>query len=316
MFPWKRIQYTALEDGEKSPARNSSYGCFLSKGWAARHSETLVIANVVLVALSTVLLFVSVGVIHQDRSGSRCSMREAGVNDNVLGLELPVSSTQVEGDFGNDDNYKTSVYRGPPGPETDAAWARVANSEMIVVSTADIVRLGKDPATTVRAPAAWGLGPDAHLGVFDVFHQVHCLNALRRGIYYEHYFAPALGANKTEVFYNHMGHCMSILLQNIMCAASLDVITHSIRRGAEADVGAVTDWVRGHRLPVPDFSIQHQCRDIEAVVEWQEKNKVDYEIWSTMKAPEGANMLEPSPALLQAFQAIASAHGNNTAIPF
>ncbi|KAK8063642.1 hypothetical protein PG996_008294 [Apiospora saccharicola] len=295
MFPWKRIQYTALEDGEKSPARNSSCGCFLSKGWAARHSETLVIANVVLVALSTVLLFVFVGVIYQDRSGSRCSMREAGVNDNVLGLELPVSSTQVEGDFGNDDNYKTSVYRGPPGPETDAAWARVANSEMIVVSTADIVRLGKDPATTVRAPAAWGLGPDAHLGVLDVFHQVHCLNALRRGIYYEHYFAPALGANKTEVFYNHMGHCMSILLQNIMCAASLDVITHS-----ECFLS----------------SIQHQCRDIEAVVEWQEKNKVDYEIWSTMKAPEGANMLEPSPALLQAFQAIASAHGNNTAIPF
>ncbi|KAK8112912.1 hypothetical protein PG984_013438 [Apiospora sp. TS-2023a] len=301
MFPCNRVQYTALEDEEKSPSRGSSHRCFLSTGWAARHLETLVIANVVLFALSTVFMLVSVDVLRHDRSG-QCSGgggSKTGENNNmILGLELPVRSTQVEGDLGNDDNYKTSVYRGPAGPETDAAWARVANSEMIVVSTDDVLRLSKDPTTTVRAPAEWGLGPDAHLGVLDVFHQVHCLNALRRGVYYEHYFAPALGANKTDVFYNHMGHCMSILLQNIMCAASLDVITHN--------------WVRGHRLPVPDFSIQHQCRDIEAVVEWQEKNKVDYKLWSTMKAPEGANELEPSPALLEAFQAIASSHGNNT----
>jgi len=144
-----------------------------------------------------------------------------------LGLELPIASIQVEGDFGNDDNYKSSIYRKPPGPEVDAAWARIANSEMIAISTEDVIAIGKDPTTTVRAPEEWNLGPDAHLGVLDVFHQIHCLNALRRGIYYEHYFAPSMGDKKGDLFYNHMGHCMSILLQNIMCAASLDIITHS-----------------------------------------------------------------------------------------
>ena len=143
---------------------------------------------------------------------------------NILGLAIPIASVQVEGDFGDDDNYKNSIYRQPPGPEVDAAWARIANSEMIVVSTEDVIAIGKDPATTVRAPEAWNLGPDAHLGVLDVFHQIHCLNALRRGIYYEHYFGPD---PKSDIFFNHMGHCMSILLQNIMCAASLDVVTHS-----------------------------------------------------------------------------------------
>ncbi len=146
---------------------------------------------------------------------------------NILGLELPISSVQVEGDFGDDNNYKNSIYRQPPGPEVDEAWVRIASSDMIVISTEDVISIGKDPAMTVRAPEEWGLGTDAHLGVLDVFHQIHCLNALRRGVYYEHYFAPSMGDVKTDVFYNHMGHCMSILLQNIMCAASLDVITHS-----------------------------------------------------------------------------------------
>ncbi|KAL3956093.1 hypothetical protein ACCO45_008939 [Purpureocillium lilacinum] len=262
---------------------------------SAFRAHVLTLINAVVLLASLVCLLVSFRLVSNRQ-------RDVSHGFNILGLELPIASIQVEGDFGNDDNYKSSIYRKPPGPEVDAAWARIANSEMIAISTEDVIAIGKDPTTTVRAPEEWNLGPDAHLGVLDVFHQIHCLNALRRGIYYEHYFAPSMGDKKGDLFYNHMGHCMSILLQNIMCAASLDVITHN--------------WVRGHRLPVPDFSIQHQCRDIEAVIDWQEKNSIDYKKWSRMRAPKGATVLEPSEALLEAFEAIAKhTHANGT-VPF
>ncbi|KAI0149273.1 hypothetical protein BJ166DRAFT_582486 [Pestalotiopsis sp. NC0098] len=292
MFPFTGKPYEALsgEDGDEVGEKA------LQKHQRERWIKRLTLINMVILSLSVGCLFSAYRTTHTQ---TECTPNSS----NILGIQLPIEKIQVEGDFGDDDNYKSSIYRQAPGPEVDQARARIANSEMIVIKTDEVIAIGKDPSLTVRAPEEWGFGPDAHLGVLDVFHQIHCLNALRRGIYYEHYFAPSMGDIKTDVFFNHMGHCMSILLQNIMCSASLDVITHN--------------WVKGHRLPVPDFSIQHQCRDIEAVVEWQAENSIDYEVWSKMKAPEGARQLDPSEALLEAFKLIAShKHDANFTVPF
>ncbi|KAF7532345.1 hypothetical protein G7054_g8011 [Neopestalotiopsis clavispora] len=315
MFSFTSKPYEALSGEEQDEVGEKS----LPKLRRETHLKRLTLINVVILALSTGCLFTAYRTTH---TRNRCTPNSS----NILGIQLPTEEIQVEGDFGDDDNYRSSIYRQPPGPEVDQAWARIANSEMIVIKTEEVIAIGKDPTLTVRAPEEWGFGPDAHLGVLDVFHQIHCLNALRRGVYYEHYFAPSMGDIKTDVFFNHMGHCMSILLQNIMCSASLDVITHSeyprhlkATSYFELATGAnvVEDWVKGHRLPVPDFSIQHQCRDIEAVVEWQAENSIDYEVWSKMKAPENARQLEPSEALLEAFKLIAShKHDANFTVPF
>ncbi|GJN82341.1 hypothetical protein PLIIFM63780_005881 [Purpureocillium lilacinum] len=217
MFGLLQKEYKVLESQEEGDELDHSLRVPPASAFRA-HVLTLI--NAVVLLASLVCLLVSFRLVSNRQ-------RDVSHGFNILGLELPIASIQVEGDFGNDDNYKSSIYRKPPGPEVDAAWARIANSEMIAISTEDVIAIGKDPTTTVRAPEEWNLGPDAHLGVLDVFHQIHCLNALRRGIYYEHYFAPSMGDKKGDLFYNHMGHCMSILLQNIMCAASLDVITHN-----------------------------------------------------------------------------------------
>ncbi len=52
-------------------------------------------------------------------------------------------------------------------------------------------------------------------------------------------------------------------------------------------------------------------------MEWQAENSVDYEVWSKMKAPDGAVQLEPSQAMLEVFRIIAShKHDANFTVPF
>jgi len=124
-----------------------------------------------------------------------------------------------------------------------------------MISSDEVLRTGKDPRKTVRAPADWGYGDDAHLAQIDVVHQIHCLNMVRQAVYRDYY-----QSNTTGLYWTHVSHCLHLVLQNLMCSANVDVVTHN--------------WVETQRNPFPDFSINHQCRDFEAVLQWQEENKV------------------------------------------
>ena len=60
--------------------------------------------------------------------------------------------------------------------------------------------MGRDPGISVRFDDSLGLGSDAYMAHFDVFHQIHCLNALRKATFKEyapfptkpHYHQPKL----------------------------------------------------------------------------------------------------------------------------
>lgn len=42
-----------------------------------------------------------------------------------------------------------------------------------------------------------------------------------------------------------------------------------------ADPGFVTSyWIEGRLLPMPDFNTVHKCRNIDAMLEWVDKNHV------------------------------------------
>jgi hypothetical protein len=75
-----------------------------------------------------------------------------------------------------------------------------------------------------------------------------------------------------QLWYIHFEHCIDILMQNIMCTANIDLIT--------------MNWMETQSNPFPDFSINHQCRGFEALVEWRKENIVDIEKWIAMEKPE------------------------------
>lgn len=156
----------------------------------------------------------------------------------------------------------TSVWRMSPSPHVDAAWNWISAEDMqiITVSAADVKKVGKNATVSVKAPQSWGLGDDAYIAQVEVFHQIHCLNELRKELYPDYYYG---GRGRTELDMSHKTHCVHMLLQNLMCNADTGIITHY--------------WLHDELYsepktrPFADFSVEKKCRDFEAVMGWLRK---------------------------------------------
>ena len=172
-----------------------------------------------------------------------------------------------------------AVFRLPPSPDVDAAWDRISDVQAILVTSADVRRLGKDPGKTVRAPESWGYGPDAHWAEINVFHEVHCLNSIRQALYPEYYRGKDNDTN--PLAWGHITHCLHNLVQSLMCSASADIVTYN--------------WVEGKAKPVPDFNINRQCRDFESLLRWQNENKLPdpKAKWDDIHMPGGFVPMQP-----------------------
>jgi hypothetical protein len=165
-----------------------------------------------------------------------------------------------------------TIYRQPPSPEVDEAWARIADLRPIAITKEDVVKLGKDPEEAVKWPLSFGFGPESYIGRVDVFHQIHCLDALRREAHYHYYYGDKWpDHNTSELHKVHLSHCIYILLQNLMCQSNVGVYTHI--------------WVDASYNAFPDFSAYQQCRDFDAILAWQEKNSIDVEIFGDLRKP-------------------------------
>ena len=177
-----------------------------------------------------------------------------------------------------------SVFRKEPSPEVDEAWIQIAEINPIAISGAAVTALGKDPKRAVKWPESFGFGSDAYAARLDVFHQIHCLDAIRREVYFDYYYGAHYpgGFNTTpEMHKLHLSHCIYYLLQNIMCTANSDVYTHF--------------WTDTFSHPFPDFNINHRCRDFDTVLDWQRVNGVDNVAFTALKKPDdygpAANMV-------------------------
>ena len=83
------------------------------------------------------------------------------------------------------------------------------------------------PLDTAKFSHSFGFGNDAHVGRLDVFHQIHCLNALRKGIHVDHYYGGKfIDDIPTPSHRAHVSHCLEIVLQALTCSASVEPIMH------------------------------------------------------------------------------------------
>ncbi|TQV97309.1 hypothetical protein V2A60_000067 [Cordyceps javanica] len=201
--------------------------------------------------------------------------------------QIRILDKKVNGSLLNMDH---SLFRSPPSPEVDAAWERVGSLMPHVISTDDVVRLGKDPSQTARWPEAWGFGPDAHVAELDVLHTIHCLNAVRRDVHWKHYFGADYPDGDFPALHRvHTDHCIYVVLQNLMCSATADVITQP--------------WVVGQSHPFPDFSINKKCRDFDAILDWHERTMIrDTKAFMEIKKPENFKAVPMSEEFHELFQ--------------
>lgn len=76
----------------------------------------------------------------------------------------------------------TSIYIQDPSPEVDAAWEYISAyaKPIITIDRAEVTALGRDPDVIVKAPDEWNMGDAAYPAQINVFHDIHCLNMLRK----------------------------------------------------------------------------------------------------------------------------------------
>jgi hypothetical protein len=167
-----------------------------------------------------------------------------------------------------------SIARQQPNPKSDAIWEEWELTRIYPVTREELVEMGTDPSTAAKLEDdVWGLGNDAYASIFDVYHQVHCLNSLRQiayGDYYNFSMARAYTIKQREI---HVNHCIDILLQSIQCNANVDLIP--------------LHWVETQEYPFPDMSINKKCVDFDGLTEWRKANTIDMEKYvEVMKMPE------------------------------
>ncbi|KAF2101282.1 hypothetical protein NA57DRAFT_22054, partial [Rhizodiscina lignyota] len=143
---------------------------------------------------------------------------------------------------------------GIPTDEADHLWEDLYQYGVSRISTSEAAQL---PNRTTSIPTM----PDQYVVELDVFHQLHCLNALRKTFYperywdeFDDYYTEDGKRNYTSTSAKHYDHCIDSIRQSIMC---------------HGDIATVYwQWMPLRRQPLPRLQITHTCRNFEAIKEW------------------------------------------------
>lgn len=170
-----------------------------------------------------------------------------------------------------------SIARQFPNSEADAQWEQdIDLIRPIAITREQIIKMGKNPETVAKLEDQdWGLGDNAYVAALDVFHNLHCLNTLRRAAYGTYYSISADANNRNGHLEGHLNHCADILFQHISCSNNVNLVTRH--------------WREEQEYPFPDFSINKYCINFEKLLTWHKEVGLDQENYiKTMKKPKGA----------------------------
>ncbi|KAK7545233.1 tat pathway signal sequence [Phyllosticta citricarpa] len=164
----------------------------------------------------------------------------------------------------NGSLMKENIFRQDASPEVDAAWESLGiNYRALVVPRGKAAKSNLLP-DQVKVREKYGGGFIANV---EGMHQLHCLNLLREGLYYnyDYYKAKGEGAwvNSDHVIRRHVSHCLDIIRQNLMCNVDVGVL------------GQV--WVQfddDDPFAYVDFNTKHTCRNFDQIREWAREHQV------------------------------------------
>ncbi|KAJ6559676.1 hypothetical protein B0H19DRAFT_1210243 [Mycena capillaripes] len=131
------------------------------------------------------------------------------------------------------------IYERRRSPAVDAAWEALYSVAQIKMPRSEAVNL---PNRT------WPLDPYPGYYTFslDVFHQLHCLDTLRKELH------P--GKNYTRAPAFHIRHCLGAIRQALMC--SVDVTS------------VVWQWSDDLKSVEQRDDVVHVCRDYDRIRDW------------------------------------------------
>jgi len=143
----------------------------------------------------------------------------------------------------------TSKYHGPPTDAVDDAWTDLYKDALSAIPGSEMMQM-------VNASDKIAGLDDRYLIQLDIFHQLHCLNTLRKIAWPERYpyvteqRASAAHAMKVD----HIDHCINSIRESLMCNADLS-----------PDVWQVDPRDKVSKI---QFNSVHTCRDWSSIQEW------------------------------------------------
>ncbi|EMR64860.1 hypothetical protein UCREL1_8172 [Eutypa lata UCREL1] len=178
--------------------------------------------------------------------------------DADAGMEYEV--TQFRGSFG----FKTA-WTGI-GPEVDAAWENITDGPVggaIGITKEQWEAVNEFHEYPVLLDEDHGTGQ--YLASLDVFHQLHCVDLLRKNIHREYYdkHEGSFAGAPESVVEGHLEHCVETLRQTLMCHGDITLLTYN--------------WVEGREMPYPNFNTLHTCKKWDKLIEWNMHRDVTVE---------------------------------------
>ena len=178
------------------------------------------------------------------------------------------------------------IWSQPPSPAVDKAWLEVTAYGNAWMTSADLLRAGRNLSISVQWPPHAGFGNDAYPVISDVKHRIHCLDRIRKDLYFDYYWKETYpGGNVTRLHQSHTEHCVSILLQGLVCDANTDFLSYG--------------WYEGYDHPFINFDYDRKCGDFTGISNWLQAHEVESADIFDIPKPIGQATLPMSSQLLE-----------------
>ncbi|KAI0415494.1 hypothetical protein F5X98DRAFT_365166 [Xylaria grammica] len=175
--------------------------------------------------------------------------------------------------------FNESIWRQSPSDAVDRAWGRITDVAMLEITREQLLKLGKDPETSVHTPPSWignssKYDDDRYIAIIDGMHLLHCLNSMRKSLYhnYQHYFPDGYPSS----YGAHLSHCQETLTHWLMCQPSMEFVSFG--------------WYQKREPPFPDFDIMRKCVDFEQILDWQNEHRLEgltKPMFDALRPPDG-----------------------------
>ncbi|KAK1751709.1 hypothetical protein QBC47DRAFT_433713 [Echria macrotheca] len=179
------------------------------------------------------------------------------VGDLYSPAEHIVKYTDVkfQGAFGRD----TSAYQGWPDDEKDELWKGLYHRGLTFRVRENEYRRMKNETERVPIP---GYENEYVVGL-DVFHQLHCLNVIRKGFYPGRYNNSLKNPDGTVNYgeWMHVDHCIESIRQSITCSSDVSPV--------------LFQWLKSKQINLPHLELVHRCRNFDKIKDWAFERFVD-----------------------------------------
>ncbi|KAF2167514.1 hypothetical protein M409DRAFT_36594 [Zasmidium cellare ATCC 36951] len=265
------------EKTERYSSDNESTEALLPEGKTKPSIPTRRQLNWTVPLVLNVLFFISFGMLVasiRQKTSLQSAIEATSIYTPVFDdTDIHVTTTQLNGSL-HPGPQPGPWYGLPTNPIAEAAWNEFEHIRTIPLTKAQVLAMGKDPSLVAKfEDSFWGMGEETYVGALDFFHQIHCLNMLRKAAFSGN--AGLAGSKAQEVV--HLQHCTDMLMQHMLCTADAGMITYQ--------------WREGNEYPFPDFSVQRECRDWRQLVEWRDGHAVDLERYKEYRKPEGVEVV-------------------------